>query len=203
MIGYLEGTLLEFSDRTCHLLTAGGVGYEVFMPVSAIAGLPGKGEKLALFTHMVVREDALELYGFPSLGEREVFRTLISVERLGPKKALAILSTYTPEHLSEIVFREDADALAAVPGIGPKSSRQILWHLKDKLDGLSPGKAARTLPRAGPQAEYLDALSGMKNLGYAEEEVRPLLKEAFEAEPDLDASGAVRAVLKKIAAARA
>lgn len=203
MIAYLEGTLLEFSEKSCHILTPGGVGYEVFMPTSGLATLPAKGHKVAAFVHTVVREDAIELYGFPTFDEREVFRTLISIDRLGPKKALAILSTYTPEHLSEIVFREDADALAAVPGIGPKSSRQILWNLKDKVAGLAPARGARVMPKGGPQAEYLDALSGMKNLGYAEEEVRPMLKQAFEAEPDLDASGAIRLVLKKIAAARA
>lgn len=203
MIAYLEGRLLEISEKTCLLVTEGGVGYEVFMPSSALANLPALGGQAALFVHTVIREDAIDLYGFLSSEDREVFRTLISIDKLGPKKALAILAQFTPEHLREIAFREDDATLATVPGIGPKSARQILWFLKDKVAkikgplGKAPkGKAAR------PADEYLDALAGLKNLGYSEEEVRPMLQEIFGEEPDQDAAGAIRAALKRIASAR-
>lgn len=203
MIAYLEGRLLEISGKTCLLVTEGGVGYEVFMPSSALANLPALGGQAALFVHTVIREDAIDLYGFLSSEDREVFRTLISIDKLGPKKALAILAQFTPEHLREIAFREDDAALATVPGIGPKSARQILWFLKDKVEKIKGplGKAPKGAA-ARPADEYLDALAGLKNLGYSEEEVRPMLQEIFGEEPDQDAAGAIRAALKRIASAR-
>jgi len=204
MIAYLEGRVLEISAKTCLLATAGGVGYEVFMSSSALAGLPAPGGQAALFVHTVIREDAIDLYGFPTSEDREVFRTLISIDKLGPKKALAILAQFTPEHLREIAFREDDATLATVPGIGPKSARQILWFLKDKVEKIKGplGKAPAKGKAARPADEYLDALAGLKNLGYSEEEARPLLQDIFAAEPDLDAAGAIRQALKRIASAR-
>lgn len=111
---------------------------------------------------------------------------------------------YDAEHLREIAFREDVTMLSRVPGIGPKSAKQILWHLKDKVSKLAGGSKSTVKAGGpqGPQGEYLDTLAGLKGLGYAEEEVRSLIIETFEAEPDLDAAGAIRVVLKKIAAAR-
>ena len=204
MIAYLEGRLLELSEKTCLLVTEGGVGYEVFMPSSALSKLPALGGQAALFVHTVIREDAIDLYGFLSSEDREVFRTLISIDKLGPKKALAILAQFSPEHLREIAFREDDATLATVPGIGPKSARQILWFLKDKVNKIKGplGKAPARGASSRPPDEYLDALAGLRNLGYSEEEARPLLQEIFGEEPDLDAAGAIRAALKRIASAR-
>jgi Holliday junction DNA helicase RuvA len=105
-------------------------------------------------------------------------------------------------HLREIAFREDVTTLSTVPGIGPKSAKQILWNLKDKVDKLTPVTGKAPSAPQGPQGEYLDALAGLKGLGYGEDEIRPLLLETFDDEPDLDAAGAIRAVLKKINAAR-
>lgn len=204
MIGYLHGTLLSADEKGLVLLTPGGVGYEVAAPTSVIARLPAKGGDVALFVHTQVAEKAIDLFGFLDKDDLELFRTLISIDKLGPKKAMAILSMYDAGHLREIAFREDTDMLSRVPGIGPKSAKQILWHLKDKVNKLTPvtGKASAGAQPQGPQGEYLDTLAGLKGLGYAEEEVRPMIIEVFEAEPDLDAAGAIRAVLKKINAAR-
>jgi holliday junction DNA helicase RuvA len=202
MIAYLEGRLLDVSGKGCVLVTSGGVGYEVALPSTTLATLPQKGGELRLFTHMIVREDALDLYGFATRDDRDLFRLLIGIEKLGPKKALAILSHFSPEHLRELVFREDADTLATVPGIGPKSAREIMWKLKDKVAGIKTGPTLATVPQTAPQGEYFDALAGMKALGYTEDEARPMVKEIFEAEPDIDASSAIRVALKKIAAAR-
>jgi Holliday junction DNA helicase RuvA len=203
MIGYLEGRLLDVSGKGCVLLTPGGVGYELSLPSTTLALLPQKGGEVQLHVHMIVREDALDLYGFASKDDRDVFRLLIGIEKLGPKKALGILSHFSPEHLRELVFREDADTLATVPGIGPKSAREIMWKLKDKVAGIRTGPTlAGATPQAAPQGEFFDAIAGMKALGYTEDEARPMVKEIFEAEPDIDASSAIRVALKKIAAAR-
>ncbi|WP_319765135.1 Holliday junction branch migration protein RuvA [Maridesulfovibrio sp.] len=199
MIAYIHGKLLEATDRSCIILTPGGVGYELFLTLSAISTLPVSGSEIAFYVHSVVREDAFDLYGFPCFDDREVFRTLISIDRLGPKKALAILSQFAPKELQDIVFREDVKTMSIVPGIGPKSARQILWSLKDKMETLkSASVRSGACPVEGDRSEFLDALSGLRNLGYGDDEVRELLKEIFDEEADLDAGGAIRMVLKKI-----
>lgn len=204
MIGYLQGTVLSANEKGVVLLTPGGVGYEVAAPTSVIAKLPGKGGEVELYVHTQVAEKAIDLFGFLEADDLDLFRTLISIDKLGPKKALAILSMFDAEHLREIAFREDVTMLSTVPGIGPKSAKQILWNLKDKVNKLKPttGKARAAGAPQGPQGEYLDTLAGLKGLGYAEDEVRPMIMEVFDDEPDLDAAGAIRAVLKKINAAR-
>ena len=202
MIAYIEGRLLEITGKGCVVVTPGGVGYELALPTTALAALPQKGGEVQLFTHMIVREDALDLYGFITRDDRDVFRLLIGIDKLGPKKALSILSHFKPEHLREIVLREDADMLATVPGIGPKSAREIMWKLKDKVAGIKSGPTLAPTPQDAPQGEYFDALMGMKALGYTEDEARPMVREIFEAEPDIDASAAIRLALKKIAQAR-
>jgi len=202
MIAYIEGRLLEITGKGCVVVTPGGVGYELALPTTALVALPQKGVEVQLFTHMIVREDALDLYGFITRDDRDVFRLLIGIDKLGPKKALSILSHFKPEHLREIVLREDADMLATVPGIGPKSAREIMWKLKDKVAGIKSGPTLAPNPQDAPQGEYFDALMGMKALGYTEDEARPMVREIFEAEPDIDASAAIRLALKKIAQAR-
>jgi len=202
MIAYIEGRLQDITGKGCVVVTPGGVGYELALPTTALVALPQKGGEVQLFTHMIVREDALDLYGFITRDDRDVFRLLIGIDKLGPKKALSILSHFKPEHLREIVLREDADMLATVPGIGPKSAREIMWKLKDKVAGIKTGPTLAQTPQETPQGEYFDALSGMKALGYTEDEARPMIRDIFEAEPDIDASSAIRVALKKIAQAR-
>lgn len=201
MIAYVRGTLLEATDRSCIVLTSGGVGYELNLTLTALSSLPASGSEVSFYVYTVVREDALELYGFPCFDDREVFQTLISIDRLGPKKALAILSQFGPKELQDVVLREDVKTMSIVPGIGPKSARQILWNLKDKMDKLKSSTIrSGECPVEGDRNEFLDALSGLKSLGYSEDEVRAHLKDIFEEEPDLDAAGAIRVALKKIAA---
>ncbi|BCS87828.1 Holliday junction branch migration protein RuvA [Pseudodesulfovibrio sediminis] len=204
MIAYLQGTLLSADEKGLVLLTPGGVGYEVAAPTSVIARLPGKGDDVKLFVHTQVAEKAIDLYGFLTPDDLDLFRTLISIDKLGPKKAMAILSMFDADHLREIAFREDVTMLSTVPGIGPKSAKQILWNLKDKVDKLKAVKTTSTSQAAvqGPQGEYLDTLAGLKSLGYSEDEIRPMIIDVFDEEPDLDAAGAIRVVLKKINSAR-
>ena len=202
MIAYIEGRLLEVTGKGCVVLTPGGVGYDISLPTTALVGLPPKGGEVMLFTHLIVREDAQDLYGFTAKDDRDLFRLLIGIDKLGPKKALAILSHFRPDHLRELVLREDADMLATVPGIGPKSAREIMWKLKDKVAGIKTGPLTAIPAQDQPHSEYFDALAGMKALGYTEDEARGLMKGIFDAEPDIDASAALRVALKKIAAAR-
>jgi Holliday junction DNA helicase RuvA len=201
MIGYLHGTILEVRSTSCLLLTSGGVGYVVQAAGPVLERLPEPGQEISLYVHTVVREDALELYGFPSRPEQETFSQLIAVSKLGPKTALAILAVFDPQELSQVVHTEDAQSLTRVSGIGPKSAKRVIWELKDKLPAAPAAAPEAAGPvQAGPSI-FSDALAGLTHLGYTESEVRPLLHSVFEQEPEMMAGEAIRAVLKRMARA--
>ncbi len=193
MIAYLEGRLLERTEETCVLVTQTGIGYEVHIGASVI--LPEKGGACALYIAHVIREDAQELFGFSTWDERLCFDVLISINRVGARTALAILSTFRPDDLRRLVLDDDPLTLTRVPGIGKKSAQQIFLDLKYKLTG-----SAATLPPLTPTSSVArDALTGLTNLGYSEDEVRPILADVLAKEPDLDVSAALRSALKLLA----
>ncbi len=132
MIGRISGVLLEKNPPQV-LVDANGVGYEIDVPMSTFYGLPKTGDKVALFTHLVVREDAQLLYGFGSEAERTTFRTLLKVSGVGPKVALAVLSGMSVNDLAEAVATQESGRLTRVPGIGKKTAERLLLELKDKL----------------------------------------------------------------------
>ncbi|MDZ7759447.1 MAG: Holliday junction branch migration protein RuvA [Desulfovermiculus sp.] len=201
MIGYLHGTLLEARSTSCLLLTPGGVGYTVQAAGPVLERLPEPGHELSLYVHTVVREDALELYGFPSRVEQETFTQLIAVSKLGPKTALAILAVFDPQELSQVVRTEDVQALTRVPGIGPKSAKRVIWELKDKLQAVPADYQVQATAVPGGQSIFSDALAGLVHLGYAESEVRSVLSSVLDEEPEMMAGEAIRAVLKRMARA--
>jgi holliday junction DNA helicase RuvA len=198
MIAYVHGVLLAKQEKSCIVLTPGGVGYELAISVKLAASLPQVGEKIELYVQTIVREDALDLYGFASQDERATFAALIEIDRLGPKTALTILSMYSPDELLQIAVTGDPSALERVSGIGKKSAQRIFLELKYRFEG----KAAPLAPAsmAGkPAGVFLDALAGLTNLGYKDPEARAALTKALEDEPDLDVAGALRKTLKLLA----
>ena len=198
MIGYIEGRVLARRERWAIVLTPGGVGYELELPDPVAASLPAPGGQACLYVHTVVREDAFELFGFATLDDRETFRVLIGITKLGPKTALAILSRYTADDLARIVAAGDADALVAVPGIGKKSAQRIFIELTYKLEGRAAG--AGLAPSVVPGGSVpADVVAGLANLGYPEAEARRVAVAVLEAEPDLDVAGALRQALKRLA----
>ena len=199
MLAYIEGRLLERTENSCVLVTPGGVGYEVFLPEHALAALPAQGGMASFFTSFIVREDAQELFGFPTWDERQTFVLLRGINRVGARTALAILSQYRPDDLRRIVAEDDANALTRVPGIGKKTAQQIFLELKYKLKP-GDGPISLSAPSASAPANtvYRDALTGLANLGYDEDMAGPLLKEALAADPDLSVGEALRAVLKAV-----
>ena len=199
MLAYIEGRLLERAETSCVLVTAGGVGYEIFLPEHALASLPAQGGMASFFTSFIVREDAQELFGFPTWDERQTFVLLRGINRVGARTALAILSQYRPDDLRRIVLEDDANALTRVPGIGKKTAQQIFLELKYKLKP-GDGPVSLSVPGASTPASnvYRDALTGLANLGYDEDMAGPLLKEALAADPDLSVGEALRAVLKAV-----
>ena len=197
MLTYLVGRVLERTENGCVLVTAGGIGYEIFLPEHALAQLPAQGGSAAFYTSFIVREDAQELFGFPSWDERQTFNLLTGINRVGARTALAILSSYRPDDLRRIVADDDAAALTQVSGIGKKTAQQIFLELKYKLKGEAP--VSLSAAAAGRPSVYRDALTGLANLGYDEDTAGQVLRKVLESDPELDVGEALRAALKALA----
>lgn len=172
MIGKLSGTLLEKSPPQV-LIDCGGVGYEVDVPMSTFYGLPHLGEKVALLTHFVVREDAQLLYGFATATEREAFRQLIKVSGVGPRMALSLLSGMSVAELAQAVTAQEAGRLVKVPGIGKKTAERLLLELKGKLGADLGPLAGGGLLLGDAHGDIQQALIA---LGYNEKEAAAALK---------------------------
>ena len=199
MIAYVEGRIAERTENSCIVVTPGGVGYEVFLTSHALSRLPSLGETVYFYTATVVREDALELYGFELWDERETFFVLISISRVGARTAMAILSIFRPDDLRRLVAEDDVLSLTRVPGIGKKTGQQIFLELKYKLKGEAGALSAASASKGGVLA---DVVAGLLNLGYDEDEALQTVKIILEKEGDLDVSGALRAALKALARGR-
>ena len=196
MIGYVTGTLLHKTDKSCLVLTASGVGYDLFATERLLHEVGGEGDPVSLFVVPVIREDAFSLYGFSSAQERETFGVLISVPKLGPKTGLAMLSSFTPEQLAVAVAREDVRALTSVPGIGAKTAKRILLDLKDRFSSLNLDLSGSSGPIAGTPSVFADTVGGLVALGYSETEASGAAETVFEKEPDLDVGGVIRSALR-------
>ena len=179
MFYYLDGTVAEILPGLA-VIDCGGVGYACKTPNNTLAALK-KGQRGQLYTHLNVGEGIFELYGFAAQNELNSFRMLIGVSGVGPKAALAILSSATPEALAMAVVTEDAKALMAAPGIGKKIAQRIILELKDKMaretaGGLdfSGGKGVPAAPLFASKAT--EAAQALAVLGYSSQEVQMALK---------------------------
>ncbi|MFY9141168.1 MAG: Holliday junction branch migration protein RuvA [Thermacetogeniaceae bacterium] len=132
MISYLRGQLLGV-DEDRVVLEVQGIGYEVAVPSTVLQKLPSKGQELELYTHLHVREDALQLYGFSTPQERAMFRVLITARGIGPKVALTILDKFPGDSLAAVLERGEVDPLLKVPGVGKKTAQRLILELKGKL----------------------------------------------------------------------
>lgn len=190
MIGKLTGTLAEKNPPQV-LVDCHGVGYEVDVPMSTFYNLPAVGEKVALLTHFVVREDAQILFGFGSPGEREAFRQLIKISGVGPRTALAVLSGMSVGDIGQAVTQQDASRLVKIPGIGKKTAERLLLELKGKVGadlGLPSGHVVDDA-----QADILQALVA---LGYSDKEAQAALKPLPK---DVGVSEGIKLALKALA----
>jgi len=160
MIATLRGEISQIEDNAL-VVEVGGVGLRVFVP-APVRGRVKAGETIFLFTHLIVREDALTLYGFESQADRELFNMLLGVDGVGPKVALSVLSTMTLDAVQHAVFAEEADILSRVPGVGKKTAQKIALHLKDKLKPMDA--LARVAAMSDVDSEVLAALT---SLGYS------------------------------------
>lgn len=169
MIGSLRGTVLERSPSGEVLIEVGGVGYRVAVPSGVLAVLE-PGEAAFLFTHLIVREEVLDLYGFPDREHRSTFEVLMASPGVGPKLALGILSVHSPNALRRAVLEGDLDALTLVPGVGKRTAQRLVIDLAAKLGAVAPDLGAEA--GTSGRAEVRAALEG---LGYGPEEVREVL----------------------------
>lgn len=222
MIGKVSGRL-EYRAADHALIDAGGVGYLVYCSDRTLAGMPGPGGPVALYTDLLVREDLMQLFGFATLPEREWHRLLMSVQGVGAKASLAILGALGAEGLARALAVGDAAAFRAAPGVGPKIAQRVVLELKAKspamialgTGGARPAAAwglvePAAVPSPPPAAEggaaaSAEALSALVNLGYAPGEAAAAVAEAG-AEPGSESSGRgtealIRAALKRLARA--
>lgn len=157
MIARLSGTVWSIGENHV-IVRAGGIGFQVQVPSGVLAQLDSVGQPVELFTHLNVRENELALYGFLTEEELALFKLLLSISGIGPKVALALLGTVSPDALRQAVVQEEPGLLSRVPGIGPKTARAIIFHLKDKL--IPAGAAAAPL-LSDADAEVIAALTGL------------------------------------------
>ena len=173
MIGRLRGTLAEKQPPHV-ILDVNGVGYELEVPMTTLYRLPILGESVTLHTHLVVREDAHLLYGFGEKREREVFRELIRLNGVGPKLALALMSSLEVEELVRCVQAQDVNALVKVPGVGKKTAERLLIELKDRFKAWEalPEMALWATPAAAKPVASADsdAVSALISFGYKPQE---------------------------------
>lgn len=191
MIALLEGTL-AYKNVGRVVISAGGVGFEVSCTTQALESVGEIGNHCLLHIDTQVREDAIVLYGFASIDERDLFRRLISVHGIGAATGLAILSTYSPHDVVNYILAGNAKAMAKVPGIGPKTAQRLCLELKDRLGELAlqtPDGVSAPVPTAAVvNAVFEDVQAGLINLGYKSSEVSKViakLQEAFPEEKDI------------------
>ena len=197
MIARLTGTLAETSADGA-VIDVGGVGYQVLASARTLDAIGAVGDEVMLLTEMQVREDSMTLFGFGTAGEREAFRALTSVQGVGGRVALAILSALGPDDLAQAVSSGDKAMIARANGVGPKLAQRIANELQGKLGapGLA-GTAGAALPRSGTAA---DAVSALGNLGFKPAEASAAVAAAQEElGPDAQLDGLVRLALRKAA----
>jgi Holliday junction DNA helicase RuvA len=190
MIAHLRGRLLDKQPNRI-IVDVQGVGYDVHVPLSTYYDVGDAGAEVALRVHTHVREEALQLFGFLTVLEQQVFERLIAISGIGPKLAIAVLSGMDAGELVGAVQRGDVGRLTAIPGIGKKTAERIVLELKDRLAQLAAPAGPSTVPASGDRLRD-DLLSALQNLGYH----RPAAEKAIERILDSDGTGGFEPALK-------
>ncbi|MBQ7077722.1 MAG: Holliday junction branch migration protein RuvA [Lachnospiraceae bacterium] len=177
MYSFLQGFVDEIIDNEL-ILNVNNIGYSIFIPKSIISELPDKNTEVRLYTYFVVREDANVLYGFLTKEDRELFKKMLTVNSLGPKGALSILSVMSSNELMLAIMNNDDESISKAPGIGKKTAQKLILELKDKLDfeeailNISSKKLSPSLIAAKE-----DAIAALTALGYTEKEVKKAISD--------------------------
>ncbi|OCG39794.1 Holliday junction branch migration protein RuvA [Gilliamella sp. Bif1-4] len=199
MIGRLRGTIIEKQPPKA-LIEVGGVGYDVFLPMTCFYELPENGQEVILLTHFSVREDAQILYGFNEEQERELFRELIKVNGVGPKLALAILSGMSAAQFISAVEQGEIKTLVKLPGVGNKTAQRLIVEMKDRLkrfgeqtSSVSSVADIDSVQKSANQIES-EAVSALIALGYKPQEASRIINKVIN--PDMDCETLIREALK-------
>ena len=200
MIAHITGQLFSKSTQSI-IIETGGIGYEVFVPLSTFYSLPEKQEKVNLHIYTHVREDALFLFGFNTILEKNLFLMLISISGIGPKLSLNILSGIGPNDLLEAMASGDAVRLQAIPGVGKKTSERIALELKDRaakaLDRVETPPTP--IPEGGEKRLLDDALSALLNLGYSPKMAKPAVDKARSLDKEISLENLIKETLRILA----
>ncbi len=181
MIGYLRGKILD-KKPTSVLLDVNGVGYLVHISISTFDKLPELGSTAELFTYLNVREDALNLFGFITAGEKTIFEMLISISGIGPKLALGILSGIQANDLVQAIQNQDVPRIVSIPGIGKKTAERLIIELKDKITTIGSESASDTYTSYGIKG---DAIAALISLGYNNKKADLAITSVLNKTPDL------------------
>ena len=203
MIGYLSGKLLEKEANTV-IIDVGGIGYEVTIPLSTFYELGEIGEAVELRIYTYVREDTLQLFGFKTLREKEIYLKLISVQGIGAKSGITMLSGMSADEIIVAIRTDNLAKLTSIPGVGKKTAERIVIELRDKLNDLKTGETVATMdqgtkPAEGVDEVYDDALSALVNLGYQQNAAAKALKKAVNEGTEMSVQKLLRRSLQLLA----
>ena len=199
MISFVKGRLVE--TGTDHIVVENqGIGYLIFVPASVLDQMPASGSEVKIYTYLYVREDALCLYGFLTRDDLHVFKLLITVNGIGPKGALGILSTISPDNLRFAVLAGDTKTISKAPGIGSKTAQKLIIELKDKIhleDSLEEAAAAPVDLEDGASESKNEALLAMVALGYSQTQALQALSRC-QITPQMTSDAILKAALKQV-----
>ena len=198
MIAYLKGILLEKSANMI-IVGVGGVGYEVHIPLSTFYDLGEPGTEVELRIYTYVREDALQLFGFRTIFERDLYLKLISVQGIGAKSGLTMLSGMSADEIVAAVRSNNVARLVSIPGVGRKTAERIVIELRDKLDGLVTGDSGPETSSKPADSVFDDALSALVNLGYQKAAAEKALDRALDEGTEPSVQKLLRAALQRLA----
>lgn len=197
MIASVRGKLI-YTDTACAVVECGGVGYKCFVTKNTLYNLPQKGEEVFLHTYLAVREDAMDLYGFRDIEELDAFKLVTSVNGVGAKMGLALLSEFTASQLTLYVASGDYKALTAASGVGPKLAQRIVLELKDKVGSLQSGDTLviKAVGNATVNSNTKEAVSALVSLGYTQSEASLAVGKL---DPALSTEDLIKQALKTLA----
>ena len=197
MIASVRGKLI-FTDNNCAVVECGGVGYKCFVTKNTLYNLPPKGEEVMLYTFLSVREDAMDLYGFKESEELEAFKLVTSVNGVGAKMGLALLSEFAASQLTLYIASGDHKALTAASGVGPKLAQRIVLELRDKVGSLQSGDTIelKAVGNATANSNTKEAVSALVALGYTQSEASLAVGKC---DPSLSTEDLIKQALKTLA----
>ncbi len=199
MIAFLSGKLISKQANSV-IVDVGGVGYEVMIPLSTFYDLGEIGADVQLRIYTSVREDAIQLFGFRTTRERELYLKLISVQGIGPKSGIAMLSGMSGDEIISAIRTDDLARLVTIPGIGRKTAERLVIELRDKVAELSDGSTPRTSASQVPaDSVFDDALSALVNLGYQKNAAEKALQQAVKDGAEMSVQKLLRAALQTLA----